>query len=139
VVEWGLSNGVNPFNSGISKIAGGRMHLLTLTDAGLQSGWGNSTQGELSINANPFGGTITEMPLGVAMTCGGGMATAQIDLRDTPFSVETTFGSFGDAGATAHADRWENKQTVELWADGNCGWIAPEVGKTGVAIKLAFL
>src|SRR5436190_20052292 len=70
IVEWGQSNNVIGLNTGYSKIAAGRMHLIALTDAGVQTGWGNSTQGELSINSNPFGGTLTEIAAGDEKSAG---------------------------------------------------------------------
>jgi len=77
------------------------------------------TTGALSLPS----GQVTAMPLGVAMTCGGGYATAQLDVTGTPFTIVDQFATAGDAGHVGHAEMWESQQTVEMWADGDCGWI----------------
>jgi hypothetical protein len=72
------------------------------------------------------GNTVTSMPFGVAMACGGDAlrGLANIDLRGTQFAVADTFaftgnGSFGviagDAGMT----------NIDIEGGGFCGWMAP--------------
>jgi hypothetical protein len=68
---------------------------------------------------------VTSMPLGVAMSCGGGSASAQVDVGGTPFHLENTFTIAGRA-ATGNASLWWSGQTIEMWADGDCGWVAPD-------------
>jgi hypothetical protein len=93
----------------------------------------------------PLSGTVTEMPLGHAMTCGGGTATAQVDLQGTPFQILTAFAVSGATGAVGHAEFWESLQTVEMWTDGDCGIVGPIMAPAGspaatneLAIKLVF-
>ena len=68
---------------------------------------------------------IESMPLGVAMTCGGGSAWAQVDVSDTPFIVVGSFQIDGNGAQTGHASPWHTNQVVELGADGDCGWVVP--------------
>lgn len=72
------------------------------------------------------GTEVKAMPLGVGMTCGGGYASAQVSIDDTPFTIASTFAVAGAAGATGHADPWWTNQTMEMWADGDCAWVGPE-------------
>ena len=71
------------------------------------------------------GSKITEMPLGVAMSCGGGYATANVDVQGTPFLLTTDFATGGDAGHVGNADLWQNHDVMEMWADGDCGFVGP--------------
>ena len=80
------------------------------------------------------GSTITEMPLGVAKSCGGGYATAMIDIAETPFTLANDFAKGGDTGHVGNADLWEHNNVVEIWADGDCGWVKP----TALAIQLKY-
>src|SRR4051812_21255042 len=49
------------------------------------------------------GQVVDSLPLGVAMSCGGGFTAAQVDVQGTPFVFDdTAFGNGGDAG---HAGR----------------------------------
>lgn len=102
------------------------------------------SQGEL----NYLGERITSMPLGVAMSCAGSASysTANIDLTGTPFKIATQFALGSQdvvvAGAPqapvtptgGSADAREG-QWLEMWAQGECGFIGP----TGMALptKLA--
>jgi hypothetical protein len=72
------------------------------------------------------GAQVTSMPLGVAMSCGGGSANANVDVGGTPFVLANTFSLAGDLGNTGYAGLWPSGQVIEMWADGNCGWIAPD-------------
>lgn len=73
------------------------------------------------------GKTVTSMPLGVAMSCGAGRAFAQVNLDGTPFVIEQYFTVGGDQSTMqGNADRWQTGVAIEMWADGNCGWIAPD-------------
>ncbi len=78
------------------------------------------------------GAPITSMPFGTAMSCGGGYATAQVSVNGLPFTLANPFEVAGDAAA-GFADPWQGDQTIEMWADGDCGWIAP--GATAEAFK----
>jgi len=71
------------------------------------------------------GTTVTSMPFGVAMSCGGGYASAQINVIRTPFVFVDKFDVGGATGASGNANPWSTNQVVEMWADGNCAWIAP--------------
>jgi hypothetical protein len=68
---------------------------------------------------------IESMPLGVAMSCGGGTAYAQLDVSDTPFIVVGSFQIDGSGLPTGHASPWHTNKVVELGANGDCGWVAP--------------
>lgn len=68
---------------------------------------------------------VTAMPLGVAMSCNGTLAPANIDLRGTPFTVAT--GQFTVAGSSAKGSTAysEVNRVVNLSGGGSCGWDAP--------------
>ena len=70
---------------------------------------------------------VTSMPLGVAMSCGGGGASANVDLSGTPFLIEDKFATAGDVGHTGTAFVWWTNQNEEMWADGDCGWVGPDL------------
>lgn len=75
---------------------------------------------------HPGAGSVTSMPFGVAMACGGGIANANIDLSGTPFAVDgmwTTTGTGAAGGGTFSSD----SKALDLWAEGFCGWTAPEL------------
>jgi len=72
------------------------------------------------------GGAVTEMPLGVAKTCGGGYATANVSVMGTPFYIQNNFALGGDPGHAGYAGIWPNNQVIEMWADGDCGWVGPD-------------
>lgn len=71
------------------------------------------------------GSTVTEMSLGVGKSCGGGYATAEVSVMGTQFFISNSFATAGDAGHVGNADIWPNNQVIEMWADGDCGWVAP--------------
>ena len=71
------------------------------------------------------GSAVTEVTFGMAKSCGGGYATAQVSLIGLPFTLANTFTTAGDAGHTGYAGEWANNQTIEMWADGDCGWVGP--------------
>jgi hypothetical protein len=71
------------------------------------------------------GAAVTEMTLGMAKSCGGGYATANVSLMGTPFFISNSFATAGDPGHVGYAGEWENHQVIEMWADGDCGWVAP--------------
>jgi hypothetical protein len=71
------------------------------------------------------GGTVTDMTLGIAKTCGGGDATANVSLMGTPFFIANSFATGGDPGHAGYAGIWPNNQVIEMWADGDCGWVGP--------------
>jgi hypothetical protein len=70
---------------------------------------------------------VTAMPFGTVMSCGAGFRGGQIDLMGTPFITDEALWAIGGEITTrrGNADEWENKQVVELWADGDCGWTTP--------------
>lgn len=72
------------------------------------------------------GTQVSSMPLGVAMSCGGGSAIANVDVGGTPFLIAKTFSIAGDFGNTGFAGLWPSGQVIEMWADGDCGWVAPD-------------
>jgi len=79
--------------------------------------------GHITVN----GVEVTSMPLGIAMACGGptSYASTMVDLHNTPFAIATTFapaGTSDKAGSTTYND----EQTLEGWAEGECGFLAPE-------------
>lgn len=71
------------------------------------------------------GSTVTEMPLGVGKSCGGGDATAEVSVMGTKFFISNSFATGGDAGYRGYAGIWPNNQVIEMWADGDCGWVGP--------------
>lgn len=67
--------------------------------------------------------TVTSMPFGVAMTCGG-VAAANLNLRGTAFRLDSAFPSFGTntmPTSTLAADR----KALDMTVKGDCGWMAP--------------
>jgi hypothetical protein len=74
---------------------------------------------------DPNGETISSLQLGVAMTCGGGYSWANVSTIGTPFTLTNQFALGGDPGVTGHAGLWPDNKVVEIWADGDCGWVAP--------------
>ena len=78
---------------------------------------------------------VTSMPLGVAMACDGDTtwATSMMSLRDTPFVITTKYVTAGTAAA-GNSDPWSDEQTVEGWAHGACGYLAP-AGMAGMPIN----
>jgi hypothetical protein len=70
---------------------------------------------------------VTSMPLGVAMSCGGGGASANVDVSGTRFEIVDKFATAGDVGHTGTAFVWWTGQNEEMWADGDCGWVGPEL------------
>lgn len=95
--------------------------------------------------AHVDGTTITEMPLGVAMSCGGGYASAIVSVAGTPFVMANDFAKGGDTGHVGNADLWQDNNVVEIWADGDCGWLAPTAmdspiaPSTKLALRLTYL
>jgi hypothetical protein len=94
-------------------------------------------------SVNHLGGkAIDSMPLGVAMSCGGGSVGAQVDLQGTPFLLTGEFAIGGDAGNTGNADPWSTNQTMEMWADGDCGFVGPKsinpMAPTGTSIAVSY-
>ena len=83
-----------------------------------------ATSNGRSVTAN--GVNVTAMPLGIAMACGSSIyATMMIDLSDTPFTIASTFAPRGTAahgGSTIYND----DQTLEGFAEGDCGYVAPD-------------
>ena len=71
------------------------------------------------------GAAVTEMPLGFAKTCGGGYATANVSVMGTSFDIQNNFALGGDPGHVGYAGIWPNNQVIEMWADGDCGWVGP--------------
>jgi hypothetical protein len=71
------------------------------------------------------GKPVSEMTLGLAKSCGGGDASAQVSVMGTPFTITNSFATAGDAGHRGHAGIWPNNQVIEMWADGDCGWVGP--------------
>ncbi|MFP2923848.1 GON domain-containing protein [Pyxidicoccus sp. 3LG] len=67
---------------------------------------------------------VTAMPYGVAMTCNSALASANLDLRDTPFSVAPGQFSVGGSGPGGNAVFGVANQVVTLSGGGYCGWIA---------------
>jgi GON domain len=70
---------------------------------------------------------VTSMPYGVAMSCTKPQAAngvANIDLRWTPFQVNSTF-TVGGYLAKGSAVVTQNYQLVNLTGGGYCGWNAP--------------
>jgi len=73
---------------------------------------------------------VTSMPYGVAMSCTKPQAAngvANIDLRWTPFQVNSTF-TVGGYLAKGSAVVTQNKQLVNLTGGGYCGWNEPTGG-----------
>ncbi|NPD24318.1 MULTISPECIES: GON domain-containing protein [Corallococcus] len=70
--------------------------------------------------------TVTAMPYGVAMACGGGQGQGNVDLRGTPFTVEAEAFSVGGANGAGAAVSSEHGQVVTLSGDGFCGWVGPQ-------------
>jgi hypothetical protein len=79
--------------------------------------------GHITVN----GVEVTSMPLGIAMACGGSTsyATTMIDVHGTPFAIATTFAPAGTS-AKAGFTTYNDEQTLEGWAEGECGFLAPE-------------
>ncbi|GMU06196.1 GON domain-containing protein [Corallococcus caeni] len=67
--------------------------------------------------------TVTSMPYGVAMACGGGQGVGNIDLRGTPFTVDAESFGVGGASASGAAVIREDGQVVDLSGGGFCGWV----------------
>jgi len=74
------------------------------------------------------GEDVTAMPWGIAMTCdAGNTAVGAISTDGTPFNLANDFELEGDLlSRDGHSNIWFTNQTVEFWAHGNCGWIAPK-------------
>lgn len=73
------------------------------------------------------GMTVTSMPYGVAMDCGGNdshTGVAQIDLGGTPFVISDAFALRGSQ-ADGSIVKQNNGRQVSLTGGGNCGWVAP--------------
>ncbi|MFP2899164.1 GON domain-containing protein [Corallococcus sp. 4LFB] len=70
--------------------------------------------------------TVTSVPYGVAMACGGGQGVGRIDLRGTPFTVDAESFGVGGASASGAAVSSEDSQVVDLTGDGFCGWVGPQ-------------
>jgi GON domain len=70
---------------------------------------------------------VTSMPLGVAMSCGGGGASANVSTEGTSFLIVDKFATAGDVGHAGSAFVWWTNQNEEMWADGDCGWVGPEL------------
>ncbi len=99
-----------------------RIDPLTLRIDGNDTRFATSTGSLTHVD----GSTITEMPLGVAMSCGGGYATAMVNISGTPFILSSSaFVKAGDTGHAGNADLWQDENVVEIWADGDCGWVGP--------------
>ncbi len=81
----------------------------------------STSTGSLKHGSTP----VTAMPYGVAMSCNGGLAPANIDLRDTPFAVAANAFSVGGAGASGNTVYGEADQVISLSGGGKCGWDAP--------------
>ena len=78
-----------------------RFDKLRIDPASLKVDIGDTTfavsEGKL---VHTSGAEITSMPLGVAMSCGGGYATANINIFDTPFELDERYTI---AGAGMHS------------------------------------
>ena len=121
-----LANGANT-----SMFASGAAQVVTVYEkiridpASFAVDLGDTTFASSTGSAVANGSTITSMPYGVAMSCGGAAATMNIDLHGTPFRLEQPFSRFGtDAQGTVtlSTDRKSLSQSVT----GNCAWVAPK-------------
>jgi hypothetical protein len=65
---------------------------------------------------------VTSMPYGVAMSCNGGLAPANIDLRGTPFAVAASAFAIGGWDAKGSTVSSESNQVLSLSGGGYCGW-----------------
>jgi hypothetical protein len=93
--------------------------MLDTTDQTFAISTGSVTRGP--------GAVVTSMPLGVAMSCGNNRAFAQVDVNGTPFVIEDHFRLGGLPSTTGHANPWSTNKVFEMWAEGDCGWIAPDL------------
>jgi hypothetical protein len=88
-------------------------------------------------------GNVSLLPYGVAMSCNGGLAPANIDLRGTPFAVAPGAFAVGGAGYKGSTAYSEANQVVSLSGGGNCGWDAPvgsfnPFNQSGAQLQLQF-
>jgi hypothetical protein len=89
------------------------------------------------------GTTLTMMPYGIAMSCAGAPATANINLRGTPFRLEGALPQFG-TGVSEKYDFAADRQNLNVTVTGDCGWVAqraqvdPTSDATQFELRLAF-
>lgn len=69
------------------------------------------------------GTTLTMAPYGIAMSCDGAPATANINLRGTPFRLEGALPQFG-TGVKQQYDFPTDRQSLDVTVTGDCGWVA---------------
>jgi hypothetical protein len=75
---------------------------------------------------------VSSMPFGVAMACGGGQGSANIDLSGTPFQVTSTFAGGGGANAASAVTQVDAEAQIwDVSGGGGCGWEGP----TGAAFN----
>jgi hypothetical protein len=67
--------------------------------------------------------TLTSMPYGVAMSCGA-TAKMNINLRGTPYRLETSFSFYGTKPETTTVFASDRK-ALDMTAKGTCAWVAP--------------
>lgn len=87
---------------------------------------------------------VTSMAYGVAMTCDGTEAPANVDLRGTPFAVAANQFALGGWNAQGGAVYSDGNQVVSLSGGGSCGWIAPvgsynPYNQNGALLQLEYL
>ena len=89
------------------------------------------------------GTTLTQMPYGVAMSCSGTPATANINLSDTRFRLEQPLSQFGTTVKQTY-DFSADRQNLNVTVTGDCGWVAqrgavdPISDKEQFELRLAF-
>ena len=89
------------------------------------------------------GTTLTMAPYGIAMSCDGAPATANINLRGTPFRLEGALPQFGTSVKQQY-DFAADRQNLSVTVTGDCGWVAqrsqvnPTSDSAQFELRLAF-
>lgn len=85
------------------------------------------------------GDTVESLPVGVAMSCGGGFASASVDVAGTGFRLFEEYTKGGDANAWELAMIWPNERTMEIGAEGDCASVWPTGAEPMPSLKSAFV
>ncbi|WP_375758741.1 GON domain-containing protein [Corallococcus exercitus] len=133
-----LAGGDSPGTSVVTSYQRVRLHPDTFqVDTGDQT-FATST-GELTHSPD----TVRAMPFGVAMSCNGEQAQANINLIGTNFEVDSGLFGVGGFDASGNAVASGDGQVVTLSGGGFCGWTGPlgsynPYNQTGSLLQLKY-
>ncbi|RKH69522.1 hypothetical protein D7X96_14605 [Corallococcus interemptor] len=133
-----LAGGASPGTSVITRYTRVRLHPDTFqVDTGDQT-FATST-GELTHSPD----TVRAVPFGVAMSCDGEQAQANINLVGTSFEVDSSLFGVGGFDASGTAVSSDGGQAVTLSGGGFCGWTGPlgsynPYNQTGSLLQLKY-